>query len=139
MLDAEHMHRTALALGNTGLASGQLGHDDLWVDTIGEHVAMVAIAGDDAVLVAVERRLQPDRDGFLSDIEVAEAADQAETIELARLLLETADQQHFAIEDFEFLRRRLIGRGVAGRLAVRLRSEEHTSELQSPLRISYAV
>src|SRR3546814_15535946 len=76
MLDAEHMHRTALALGNTGLASGQLGHDDLWVDTIGEHVAMVAIAGDDAVLVAVERRLQPDRDGFLSDIEVAEAADQ---------------------------------------------------------------
>src|SRR3546814_1430152 len=67
-------------------------------------------------------RLQPDRDGFLSDIEVAEAADQAETIELARLLLETADQQHFAIEDFEFLRRRLIGRGVAGRLAVRLGS-----------------
>src|SRR3546814_2526181 len=110
MLDAEHMHRTALALGYTGLASGQLGHDDLRVDTIGEHVAMGAIAGDDAVLVAVERRLQPDRDGFLSDIEVAEAADQAETIELARLLLETADQQPFAIEDFEFLRRRQIGR-----------------------------
>src|SRR3546814_21016402 len=85
MLDAEHRNRTALALGNTGLASGQLGHDDLWVDTIGPHVAMVAIAGDDAVLVAVERRLQPDRAGFLSDIEVAEAADQAETIELARL------------------------------------------------------
>src|SRR3546814_20394084 len=47
MLDAEHMHRTALALGNAGLASGQLGHNDLWVDTIGEHVAMVAIAGDE--------------------------------------------------------------------------------------------
>src|SRR3546814_21138395 len=105
MLDAEHMHRTALALGNTGLASGQLGHDDLWVDTIGEHVAMVAIAGDDAVLVAVERRLQPDRDGFLSAIEVAEAAEQHQTIVLARLLLEKEDPTHFAIENFEFLRR----------------------------------
>src|SRR3546814_12562650 len=81
MLDAEHMHRTALALGYTGLASGQLGHDDLWVDTIGEHVAMVAIAGDDEVLVAVARRLQTDRDGVMSDLEVAEATDQAQTIE----------------------------------------------------------
>src|SRR3546814_17814874 len=102
MLDAEHMHRTALALGNTGLASGQLGHDDLWVDTIGEHVAMVAIAGDDAVLVAVERRLQPDRDGFPSDIEVAEDADQAETIKLSPLPHKPEDQPNFPIKVLEF-------------------------------------
>src|SRR3546814_6348731 len=85
-------------------AAGQFGHDDLGVDAIGEHMAVVAIARDDAVLVAVERRLEPDRHRFLADIQVAKAADQAEPVKLPRL-----------------------------------RSEEHTSELQSLMRISYAV
>jgi hypothetical protein len=30
------------------------------IDAVGEHVAMVAVAGDDAVLACLERRLQPD-------------------------------------------------------------------------------
>src|SRR3546814_17023538 len=76
MLDAEHVHRAALALRDARLAPRQFGHDHLGIDAIGEHVAMVAVTGDDAVLVAVERRLQPDRDGFLTDVEVAETADQ---------------------------------------------------------------
>ena len=94
MLDAEHVHRPALALGDAGLAAGQLGHDHLGVDAVGEHVAVVAIAGDDAVLADRHRRLQPDRDRFLADVEVAEAADQAEAVELPRALLEAADEQH---------------------------------------------
>src|SRR5690606_2981752 len=57
-----------------------------------------AIAGDHAVLLVVERRLQPDRHGFLADVEVAEAADQPETVELASLFLEAADQQHLLVE-----------------------------------------
>src|SRR5690606_8306951 len=55
-------------------------------------------AGDHAVLLVVERRLQPDRHGFLADVEVAEAADQPETVELAGLFLEAADQQHPLVE-----------------------------------------
>ena len=35
---------------------------------------------------------------FLADIEMAEAADEAHAVHLARLLLEAADQQHVAIE-----------------------------------------
>src|SRR3546814_19863000 len=87
MLDAEHVHRAALALREARLAPRQFGHDHLGIDAIGEHVAMVAVTGDDAVLVAVERRLQPDRDGFLTDVEVAETADQAGAVKLPRLLL----------------------------------------------------
>ena len=45
----------------------------------------------------VERHLHADDDGLLADIEMAEAADQAHAVELARLLLEAADQQHVAI------------------------------------------
>src|SRR3546814_10261564 len=111
MLDAEHVHRAALSLGDTGLAPGQLGHDDLGIDAVGEHVAVVAIAGDDAVLVRIERRLEADRHRFLADVEMAEAADEAEPVKLPGALLEAADE----------------------------RSEEHTSELQSLMRISYAV
>src|SRR3546814_16904517 len=84
MLDAEQVHRAALALRDAGLAPRQLGHDDLGIDAIGEHVAVIAVAGDHAVLVAVERRLQAHRDRLLPDIEVTEPADQAEAIELAR-------------------------------------------------------
>ena len=98
MLDAEHVHRSALALGNAGVAAGQLGHDHLGVDAVGEHVAMVAIAGDDAVLADRHRRLQPDRDRFLADVEVAEAADQPEPVKLPRALLEAADEQHLLVE-----------------------------------------
>ena len=50
-----------------------------------------------------DRRLHADDDGFLADVEVAEAADQAHAVELAGPLLEAADQQHVAIEGFELL------------------------------------
>src|SRR3546814_20683605 len=97
MLDAEHVHRAALSLGDTGLAPGQLGHDDLGIDAVGEHVAVVAIAGDDAVLVRIERRLEADRHRFLADVEMAEAADEAKPVKLPGALLEAADEQHLAI------------------------------------------
>src|SRR5205085_6555210 len=90
VLDAEHVHRAALAARNAGFAAGQLGHDHLGVDAVGEHVAVVTIAGDDAVLAHRHRRLQSHADGFLADVKVAEATDQAEAVELARALLETA-------------------------------------------------
>ena len=54
---------------------------------------MIAIGGDDLVAL-FDRQLHADDDSFLADVEVAEAADQAHPIELTRLLLEPADQEH---------------------------------------------
>ena len=75
LLGIKHMHRAAFALRNAGLAPGQFRHDHLGLDPVGEHVAVVAIAGDDAVAIVVESALEADGDRFLADIKVAEAAD----------------------------------------------------------------
>src|SRR3546814_10787801 len=77
MLDAEHVHRAALALRDARLTPGQLGHDDLGVDAVSEHMPVVAIAGDHAVTLAVACRLEAHGDRFLAAIAVADTADQA--------------------------------------------------------------
>ena len=92
----EHVHGAALALRVARAAPGQLGHDPARIHVADEHVAVVAIAGDDAV-AWLERMLDADRHRLLTDIEVTEAADQAHAVELARLLLEAADQQHLTV------------------------------------------
>ena len=96
LVAGEHVHRAALALGVAGDAAGELGHHAARVHAGDQHVAVVAIGGDHRIAVA-ERVLHADRDRFLADVEVAEAADQAHAVELARLLLEAPDQQHLAI------------------------------------------
>jgi hypothetical protein len=113
VLDAEHVHRAALALGNAGGAAGQLGHDQLGVDAIGEHVAVVAIARDDAVLADGHRRLKADGDRFLTDIEVAKAADQPEAVKLTSALFEAADEQHLTIELEQFVLGRFVALGLS--------------------------
>ena len=120
VVDAEHVHRAALALGDAGGAAGQLGHDQLGIDAVGEHVPVIAIAGDDAVLADGHRRLQPDRDRFLADIEVAESADQPEPVELPGALLEAADEQHLAVELEQLVLRRLVALRLTRSLDVRL-------------------
>ena len=96
LLLGEHVHGAALAARIAAAAAGQLRHDALRVHAGRQHVAVVAIAGDDLVAV-LHRHLQADDDRFLADIEMAEAADQAHAVELPGLLLEAADQQHLAI------------------------------------------
>jgi len=76
---------------------------------------MIAIAGDDRILVVIERGLEPDRNRFLADIQVAETADQAETVQLARTLFEPADQQHLFVEAHH-----LIGIGIEGPVVIEL-------------------
>src|SRR3546814_16276691 len=77
---------------------------------------MVAIAGDDAVLARLKRRLDAHGDRFLPDIEVAEAADQAQAVKLAGLFLETADQHHLPVEFQQlFLAGVIIFRSVGAR------------------------
>ena len=77
-------------------ATGELGHHALGVHAARDHVTVVAIAGDD-LIARLERHLHADHDGFLADIEMAEAADQAHAVHLPGLLLEAADEQHGAV------------------------------------------
>ena len=95
LLAGEHVHRAALALGIAAAPAGQFRHHAFRVHAAGQHVAVIAIAGDHLVAVALGH-LHADDDGFLADIEVAEPADQAHAVHLAGLLLETPDQQHLA-------------------------------------------
>ena len=64
--------------------------------------------------LGLQRRLHADHDGFLADIEVAEAADQAHAVELAGLLLEAADQEHVGVEFLELVRPQRKGRRPPG-------------------------
>ena len=57
---------------------------------------MVAIGGDD-LIAGLHGHLHADDHRLLPDVEVAEAADVSHAVELPRLLLEAADQQHAAI------------------------------------------
>ena len=67
----------------------KLGHDHIGINAISQHMAMVAIAGNDAIPLPIQRGLQADGDRFLPDIKVAEPTDQAEAIELPSLFFET--------------------------------------------------
>jgi hypothetical protein len=93
LLDGEHVHRAALALGVAVVASRQLGHDALGIHPAGQHVAVIAIAGDHLV-ARLECHLHADDNRFLPDVEVTEAADQSHAVELTRLFLEPPDQEH---------------------------------------------
>ncbi|MNL11631.1 hypothetical protein D3C87_1324710 [compost metagenome] len=63
---------------------------------------MVTIAGNLGVLALLAGHGDAGHDRFLTNIEMAKAADQAHAIHLAGLFLEAADQQHLA-KRFEIL------------------------------------
>ena len=90
------MHGAALAARITADPARQLGHHAFRIHLAGQHVAMVAVAGDDLVAF-LQAGLHASHDRFLPDIEVAEAGNLAHAVELAGLLLETPDQQHLAV------------------------------------------
>jgi len=58
---------------------------------------VVAVGGDDAVLTR-DRSLHPHRDGLLTVVEVAEAADQLGLVERVRRDLHPPHQRHIAEE-----------------------------------------
>src|SRR3546814_3299259 len=77
------------------------------------------------------------------ETEVARMADEGEAVEIASLVaplvtlrpMRRADQPHLLV----IADRRHFHAGPPGKIAYGVRSEEHTSELQSLMRISYAV
>lgn len=58
-------------------------------------MTVIAIAGDDLVTL-LEGHLHAHDDRFLSDIQMAEAADRAHSVKLTGFLFKTADQHHLA-------------------------------------------
>jgi hypothetical protein len=92
-LDVEQVHRAALPPGAPGLLSEQLRHDGSGGDAAGQRVGVLAIAREDIVVVA-QRRDGAHGDGLLADVQVAEPADPALRVRLARLLLEATHEDH---------------------------------------------
>src|SRR5262245_17841889 len=120
-LAAEHVHRAALALGIAAAPARELRHDSLGIHGAGQHVAVIAVACNDAV-TGRKRCLHADNYRLLADIEMAEAADQAHAIELARLLLKAAYQQHVPVIFEKFSG---VGRGVPVRLPLTFGDRSH--------------
>ncbi len=83
-------------------------------------MTVIAIAGDNLVAL-LKGHLHPDNDRFLANIEMAETADRAHAVKLARLFLEATDQHHVA-KGMKFL---VLGEsqvgGVAGAITSVLR------------------
>ena len=102
LLLREHVHRAALALGVAPLAARQLGHDAVGIHAAGQHMAMIAVRGD-ALVAFLGGGFQTHNNSFLPDVEMAETADQTHAVKLAGLLLESPDQQHVAVEAFQFI------------------------------------
>mmetsp|Transcript_29037 Transcript_29037/g.55776 ORF Transcript_29037/g.55776 Transcript_29037/m.55776 type:complete len:403 (+) Transcript_29037:2528-3736(+) len=100
----EHVHRAAFPFGIAALASGQFCHDAVGIHAAGQHVAVIAV-GCDALVAFLGRSLQAHNNGFLSDIEVAKAADEAHAVQLACFFFEPADQQHIFVIGCQFFRR----------------------------------
>ncbi|MNZ99748.1 hypothetical protein D3C78_1190870 [compost metagenome] len=96
LLLGEHVHGAALAFRQAAPAAGQLGHDATRAHAQSEHVAVVTVSGDDLIAFLL-RHLHANNNGFLTDVEVTETADEAHTIKLAGLFFETADKKHFTI------------------------------------------
>ncbi len=117
----EHVHGPALTLGIAAATTGQFGHHALGIHAAGQHVAVIAVRGNDRVL-RLRRGLHADDDRFLADIEVTEPTDQPHAVQLAGLFLEPADQQHLAIVLLQLVRRWAgFGRFRGGRFSRRFR------------------
>src|SRR5207302_5734076 len=97
------MHRAALPLGNTGGLPEQLGHHAPRLRAEGDGVGVIAIAGEEDVLL-LQRRDDAAGHRFLAAVDVQVSADLA----LAELtlggLLEAANEDHLP-EDVSPLRR----------------------------------
>src|SRR5262249_10955953 len=73
LLQAEHVHGAALALGVAAAASGQFSHHAVGGHAAGEHVSVIAVSRYDLV-AGLDRHLHADDDGFLADDPMAGAA-----------------------------------------------------------------
>ena len=89
----EHVHRPALALRAAILPPEQFRHGRARRHAAGQRLSVITIGRDD-VIVGTQQRHDTGRNGFLPDIQMAEAADPADGIHLGHALFEATLQQH---------------------------------------------
>src|SRR2546425_8266006 len=92
-LDIEQVHRAALALRAPGGLPEQLRHHRVRRDSLDQRLTMLAVGADDVVVVP-QRPECADTHGFLTDVQMAEAADLGQRVRLGRLFLEVTNEQH---------------------------------------------
>jgi hypothetical protein len=102
-LGVEHVHRAALALDDAAGSAQQLGHHRRRIGAAGQDMTVVAVARQHVVL-GLGRVVHADRHRLLAVAQVAEAADLLQAVELARLFLETADEQHRIVHRMQGIR-----------------------------------
>src|ERR1700694_548732 len=96
-LGVEHVHRAATAVRGSRFLAEELGHHGLRVDAAGDGVPVLAVARED-VVVQLERANAADDSRFLTDVEVAVAADLRLGVLLLRALFEPSDELHLAVQ-----------------------------------------
>src|SRR5687768_7774598 len=106
----EEMHRAALSTRAAVLSPKQLSHHRARAHSARERLTMVTIGSDD-VVVGAKHGHRPCGDRFLTDVEVAEAADLPKCIRLGAALLESSLDHHRPQEILP--EARLIVRGLS--------------------------
>ena len=89
----EQVHRPALATRAARGLSVKLRHHCVRSDAFGNRLPMFAIAGED-VIIGTKRGNCTHPDRFLTDIEMAEAADLSQAVAFSALLFKPANQEH---------------------------------------------
>ena len=97
LLHVEQVHGSALAAAGARDLAHQLGHHGIRGHAPGQRVAVVAVVGDDIVVLA-EVGERPNRDGFLTYVEVEEASDLAVHVQALALLLEPTYEEHLLVQ-----------------------------------------
>ena len=123
------MHRAAAAARGAGLLAEQLRHHDLRVGAARQRLAVLAVGGDQVVVVAHHGDGADDR-RLLADREMQEAADLGLHVHLLRALLEVPDQQHLLEQLDGGL---LVGQVALARGAVGLAGAPAARLLRCPL------
>ena len=93
----EHVHRTASAVRGSSFLAEQLGHHCFGIDAPSDRVPVLAVAGED-VVVLLQRENASHDSGLLADVEVAVAADLGLRVLLLGALLEAADELHLPVQ-----------------------------------------
>src|SRR5207247_10177800 len=86
----EEVHRATQPSRASGFFSKKFGHACVCARAAGECVRMIAICGDDVIIVTHSRH-RSGHDRFLADVEMTKAADFLRLILLTRAFLETPD------------------------------------------------
>ena len=89
------VHGSAAASVRSGVLGHEFGEHPLWVETLGQTVAVAAVGRGDHVL-APEWPAGPDGGRLLADGEMHETGNQPIAVEVGHPLFEPSDQQHLA-------------------------------------------